>query len=97
MSRSSIAPLVSARRPARTRAGEPSRRDTYRRGPPQRRGGDGTPGGTLGGTPPPLPNRASGEKGGVAPVLALAAGAVRVVRSKTKNPNNDSGNGSGVA
>ena len=91
MSRSSMGPLVSARRPARVRAGEPSRRDTYRRErPPQRRGGDGTPGGTLGGTPPRLPNRASGEKGGVAPVSPLSAGAVRVGRSRTNNPNNDS-------
>ena len=28
--------------------------------------------------------------GGVAPVLSLAAGAVRIVRSRTKNPNSDS-------
>ena len=53
-------------------------------------GGDGTPGGTLGGTPPHLPNRASGEKGGVAPVLSLSAGAVRERRARTKNTNNDS-------
>ena len=36
---------------------------------------------------PRSPNRASGQKGGVAPVLSLSAGAVRVVRSRTKNPN----------
>ena len=37
MSRSSSAPLVAARRPARVRAGELSRRDTYRRGAVTRR------------------------------------------------------------
>ena len=48
--------------------------------------GSGTPG-----VPPPTwPCRASGEKGGVAPVLSLSAGAVRVVRYRTRNPNNDS-------
>ena len=93
MSRSSIALPISAHRPARVRAGEPSSRDTYRRErPPQRREGDGTPGGTRGGTPPLLPNRASGEKGGVAPVSPRSAGAVRVGRSRTKNPNDDGGN-----
>ena len=43
------------------------------------------------GSDPRSPNRASGQKGGVAPVLLLSAGAVRVVRSRTKNPNNDGG------
>ena len=41
MSRSSIGPLVAARRPARVRAGEPSRRDTYRRERPPPEGGEG--------------------------------------------------------
>ena len=49
-----------------------------------------TPGLTPGLTRPPWPNRASGEKGGVAPVSPLSAGAVRVGRSRTTNPNNDS-------
>ena len=40
--------------------------------------------------PPPSPIRASGRKGGVAPVFPLSAGADRVTRSRTKNPNNDS-------
>ena len=93
MNWSSMGPRVAADRPARVRAEEPSRRDTYRRErPPRRRGVADTVPDT-----PQSPCRASGTKGGVAPVLALAAGAVRVVRSKTKNPNNDSGNGSGVA
>ena len=38
---------------------------------------------------PPEPCRASGQKGGVAPVLSLTAGAVRVRRSTTNSPNND--------
>ena len=32
------------------------------------------------------------KRGGVAPVSPRSAGAVRVGRSKTKNPNNDGGN-----
>ena len=45
---------------------------------------------TPGATPPPSADRASGQKGGVAPVPSLPAGAARVVRSRTKNPNGDS-------
>ena len=41
--------------------------------------------------PPPSTDRASGQKGGVAPVLSLSAGAVRVVRSSTKNQNKAGG------
>ena len=64
MSRSNIAPLVSARRPARVRAGEPSCKDTYRRErPPRRRGGADTVPDTVADTPP-SPCRASGTKGG---------------------------------
>ena len=58
--------------------------------PPQRRRGRLTRCLTPWLTPPPSPNRASGQKGGVAPVLSLAADAVRVVRSRTTNPNSDS-------
>ena len=90
MSRSSMGPLVSAHRPARVRAGEPSRRDTYRRErPPQRRRGVCHAGCHTACHTPPEPCRASGQKGGVAPVLSLTAGAVRVRRSTPNSPNND--------
>ena len=91
-SASHIGPLGVADRPARVRAGEPSRRDTYgrERPPPRRGGGCATPGATPGATPTPSADRASGHKGGVAPVQSLPAGASRVVRSRTKNPNGDS-------
>ena len=72
-SASRIGPRGVADRPARARAGEPSRRDTYGRE-----------------RPPPSADRASGQKGGVAPVQSLPAGAARVVRSRTKNTNGDS-------
>ena len=46
---------------------------------------------------PPLPtDRASGQKGGVAPVHSLSAGAVWSCRSRTKNPNKDSEKWKGV-
>ena len=90
-SASRIGPLGVADRPARARAGEPSRRDTYgRERPPRRGGGCATPGATPGATPTPSADRASGQKRGVAPVQSLPAGAARVVRSRTKNPNGDS-------
>ena len=41
-------------------------------------------------TLPPSPCRTSGKKRGVAPVTSRSAGAVRVVRSRTNNRNNDS-------
>ena len=86
-------PPLAARRPARVRASEPSRHGYMRTGATATTaGGCGTPGGTPGGTPSPSPSRASGGKGGVAPVLSLTAGAVRVVRSRTKTPNNDGEN-----
>ena len=88
--RSRLAPLVGASSRAPGRAHQPSRRDNLRRERPhQRRGGCGTPGGTLGATPPPSPCRASGKKWGVAPVLSLSAGAVRERRARTTNTNND--------
>ena len=91
-SASSIGPLGVLDRPARARAGEPSRRDTYgRERPPRRGGGCATPGATPGATPTPSPDRASGQQGGVAPVQSLSAGAARVVRSRTKNTNSNSG------
>ena len=49
------------------------------------------PGVAPGATPPHSPSRASGEKGRVAPVFPLSAGAARVGRSRTKNPNRNSG------
>ena len=55
------------------------------------RGEGVAPGVAPGATPPPTPSRASGEKGGVAPVLSLSAGAARVGRFRTKNPNRNSG------
>ena len=71
-------------------AGEPSCRDTYGRERPHRRGkGSDTAPDTVADTPP-SPCRTSGKKRGVAPVSFLSAGAVRVGRSRTTNPNNDS-------
>ena len=90
-SASRIGPLGVADRPARARAGEPSRRDTYgRERPPPAGGWCATPGATPGATPTPSADRSSGQKWGVAPVQSLPAGASRVVRSRTKNPNGDS-------
>ena len=48
-----------------------------------------TPGVTPGGTPPHTTDRASGQKGGVAPVISRSAGADRSCRSRTINTNND--------
>ena len=71
-------------------AGEPSRRDTYGRERPHRRGkGSDTVPDTVADTHP-SPCRSSGTKGGVAPVLSLTAGAVRERRARTKDTNNDS-------
>ena len=67
-------------------AGEPSRRDTYGRERPHRRGGGSD---TVPDTPPfAVPHQ--WQKKGVAPVTSRSAGAVRVVRSRTNNRNNDS-------
>ena len=73
------------------RASEPSPQGYIRTGatPPTAGGGWDTRGYTWCHTTL-SPSRASGKKGGVAPVLSLSAGAVRVVRSRTRNPNNDS-------
>ena len=46
-------------------------------------------------TPPHSPSRASGGKGGVAPVFSLSAGAVRSRRCRTNNPNRHSGTWTG--
>ena len=95
MRRSSMGPLVvrSIVRPACGPGSLPAGIPTDGSDLPNRRGGDVdtrwlTPGVD---TPPPWPNRASGEKGGVAPVLSLTAGAVRERRARTENTNNDSG------
>ena len=65
----------------------PSRRDTYRRErPPQRRGGGWD---TRWDTPPLAEPRQRLKRGGRSR-LSLSAGAVRVGRSRTNNPNNDS-------
>ena len=93
---STVTPLVGASGRARWRASEPSWKDTYgRERLHQRRVGGGTPRGTPGATHPTWPCRASGKKGGVAPVLSLSAGAVRGRRLMTKNPHSDGGNWKG--
>ena len=48
-----------------------------------------TPGLTPGGTPPPSTDRASGQKGGVAPVISRSAGADRSCRARMTNAKND--------
>ena len=80
------------RRPGRKRSWEPSRRDKYGRERPQRRGGGivDTSVDTSVDTPPST-DRASGQKGGVAPVQSLPAGAARAVRSSSKSPSKTSG------
>ncbi len=95
MRRSNIAPLVSARRPARVRAGEPSRRDTHRRErPPRRRGGADTVPDTVADTPP-SPCRASGTKGGSLPSfpspLARFGSAGRRTKRRTTTAKNGRG------
>ena len=76
------------RRPASERAGEPSRRDKYDGSDPPEGGGGWYTRWYTGWYTPPSTDRASGQKRGVAPVFSLSAGAVRVSRSRSKNPNN---------
>ena len=83
---SSMGPLCRSDRPARSRAGEPSCKDTYDGSdPPKAAGGCDTGCETRCDIHPPT-DRASGQQGGVAPVFPLPADAARVVRSSSTNP-----------
>ncbi len=84
----------ATRRPLRARLGrasEPSSMDTLRRERPHQRrvGGWYTRWYTWCPHPPRSRAASAAQKGGSPPVLSLSAGAVRGVRSRTKNQNND--------
>ncbi len=96
MSRSSIAPLVAACRPARVRAGEPSCKDTYRRErPPRRRGGGLTRCLTPWLTPPLRRAAPAAQKGGSLPSrpspLARFGSAGLRTKSRTTTATNGRG------
>ena len=97
ISASSIARLGGADRPSHVSASEPSRRDTYDGSDPHGEGGGIVDTGVdTGVDTPPSTDRASGQKGGVAPVQSLPAGAARAVRSSSKSTSKTSGKGRGV-